>query len=154
MDSAACDDAAMYQAISELPPPNRDTLAFIILHLLMVAANDDKNKMDMNNLAKVMGPTIVGYSSNDPVAIISESEYQLRVMLALLKLSEDGSYWKNLLTPKESNVFAYLKSSTPETMFEPYVGYSPKPMTGGPARRTRSRQHNAKQQLFQSPMIY
>ena len=72
-------DAAIYQAISELPRPNRDTLAFLILHLQKVAESPDC-KMPVDNLAVVMGPTIVGYSSTDPQAIRMEAEPQKRVM--------------------------------------------------------------------------
>ena len=48
--------------MSELPRPNRDTLAFLILHLQKVA-DSGACQMPANNLAVVMGPTIVGYSS-------------------------------------------------------------------------------------------
>ena len=48
------------QAISQLAVPNRDTLAYIIHHLKCVADHSKINKMDMENLSKVMGPTIVG----------------------------------------------------------------------------------------------
>ena len=82
-------EAAMYQAISGLALPNRDTLAYIILHLKCVADHKDKNKMDMDNLSKVMGPTIVGYSSSDPTAILSEAEDQRQVMQTLLNISDE-----------------------------------------------------------------
>ena len=72
-------DAATYQAISELPRPNRDTLAFLMLHLQKVAESPEC-KMPVDNLAMVMGPTIVGYSSTDPAAIMAEAEPQKRVM--------------------------------------------------------------------------
>jgi len=146
-------EAAMYQAISGLAIPNRDTLAYIILHLKCVADHKDKNKMDMDNLSKVMGPTIVGYSSSDPTAILSEAEDQRQVMQTLLNISDE--YWKKLLDFQEPPLFGY--KSTPETpaVFSPLTAHSANPKTGGPARRTRSRQHNtAKTTLFQSPMIY
>ena len=56
------DSSPFFQAVSELPRPNRDTLAFLILHLQRVADSPDC-MMPADNLAKVMGPTIVGYSS-------------------------------------------------------------------------------------------
>jgi len=153
-EEAEC-EAAMYQAISELAVPNRDTLAYIILHLKSVADHKDKNKMDMDNLSKVMGPTIVGYSSPDPTAILSEAGDQQKVMKTLLNISDE--YWKKLLEPRDP-LFGNLKVATPETpaVFSPLTAYSPNRnlRTGGPARRTRSKQHNAKATLFQSPMIH
>ena len=50
----------MIQAISQLAIPNRDTLAYIIHHLKSVADHSKINKMDMENLSRVFGPTIVG----------------------------------------------------------------------------------------------
>ena len=50
----------MYQAVSELPLPNRDTLAYLIVHLQTIADNSIFNKMDKDNLAVIMGPTILG----------------------------------------------------------------------------------------------
>ena len=51
-----------FQAVSELPRPNRDSLAYLILHLQRVA-DSGECKMSAENLSTVMGPTIVGYSS-------------------------------------------------------------------------------------------
>ena len=100
-----------------------------------------------------------GYSSSDPMAILSEADVQKAVMKNLLAISSD--YWLRFLEPKDQNVFNYLKPTTPETMFAPLTSYSPNPTplgptgrTGGPAKRTRSRQAATKQQLFQSPMIF
>jgi len=148
-------EAAVYQAISELPLPNRDTLAYLILHLQNVAENKSKNQMNVDNLAVVWAPTIVGYSSNDPVEILAGPRNQQQVMKVLLKISSD--YWNRLLEPKDSNLFNYLKpSSTPETrMFAPLISNhsSGNPKTGGPAKRTRSRTDHARTLFFQSPMI-
>ena len=103
----------------------------------------------------------LGYSSSDPMAILSEADVQKAVMKNLLAISSD--YWLRFLEPKDQNVFNYLKTSnTPETMFAPLTSvYSPNPTplgptgrTGGPAKRTRSRQNATKQNLFQSPMIF
>ncbi len=52
--------AATLEAIASLPSPNKDTLAFLILHLQRVAAQHEANKMPIVSLAKVFGPTIVG----------------------------------------------------------------------------------------------
>lgn len=52
-------ESELYQAVSELPRPNRDTLAYMILHLQKIAQSPEC-KMPTDNLAVVMGPTIVG----------------------------------------------------------------------------------------------
>lgn len=73
-------DAALYQAISELPQPNRDTLAFLILHLQRVSSSPEC-KMPISNLAKVFGPTLVGYSCQEPsvMSMLSETKNQAAV---------------------------------------------------------------------------
>lgn len=72
-------DAALYQAISELPQPNRDTLAFLMLHLQRVSSSP-KCKMPISNLAKVFGPTLVGYSSQEPsLTMLHETKHQVAV---------------------------------------------------------------------------
>lgn len=73
-------DAALYQAISELPQPNRDTLAFLVLHLQRVSSSAEC-KMPISNLAKVFGPTLVGFSSLEPspTSMLSETKNQVAV---------------------------------------------------------------------------
>lgn len=73
-------DAALYQAISELPQPNRDTLAFLILHLQRVSSSPEC-KMPITNLAKVFGPTLVGYSCQEPSpkSMLTETKSQVAV---------------------------------------------------------------------------
>lgn len=71
-------DAALYQAISGLPQPNRDTLAFLMLHLQRVSSSAEC-KMPISNLAKVFGPTLVGYSSQEPSRMLSETKHQVAV---------------------------------------------------------------------------
>ena len=58
--------AGTLEAIADLPPCNKDTLAFLILHLQKVAAHCDANKMPLLSLAKVFGPTVVGHGSANP----------------------------------------------------------------------------------------
>ncbi|GFX16728.1 rac GTPase-activating protein 1 [Trichonephila clavipes] len=55
----------LYDAVCRLPQSNKATLAFLLLHLQKVAEST-KCKMPCENLAKVFGPTIVGYSSHNP----------------------------------------------------------------------------------------
>uniref|UniRef100_A0A8D0D8P1 Rac GTPase-activating protein 1 n=1 Tax=Sander lucioperca TaxID=283035 RepID=A0A8D0D8P1_SANLU len=69
--------ALMYQTISDLPQANRDTLAFLVLHLQRVADSSD-TRMDISNLARVFGPTILGHAvpNPDPMTILQDTKRQ------------------------------------------------------------------------------
>ncbi|XP_039657916.1 rac GTPase-activating protein 1 [Perca fluviatilis] len=84
--------ALMYQTISDLPQANRDTLAFLVLHLQRVADSLD-TKMDISNLARVFGPTILGHAvpNPDPMTILQDTKRQPKVVERLLALPPD--YW-------------------------------------------------------------
>jgi Rac GTPase-activating protein 1 len=122
----------MYTAIAELPQPNRDTLAFLVMHLQRVAGWEDC-KMPISNLAKVFGPTIVGYSTDDMDAMrmVQETRMQQNVILSLtvifvqwalinLDISQvmtelltiPSDYWDNFLN-KEADVLC-----TPKALFQ------------------------------------
>lgn len=100
------------QAISQLPPPNRDTLAFLVLHLQRVA-DAPECQMPVENIAKVLGPTVVGYSTPDPPEcnLFTETSCQFQVMSLLLKISFE--YWNNLINIEQENVFPPIPH-TPE----------------------------------------
>ncbi|KAM9487000.1 rac GTPase-activating protein 1 isoform 2-T2 [Clarias gariepinus] len=89
--------AMMIQAIGELPQPNRETLAFLMLHLQRVTLSP-QCQMDQNNLARVFGPTIIGHGMAEPspLTIMRDTNTQPKVVLRLLSLSPD--YWNGLLT--------------------------------------------------------
>ncbi|XP_053089857.1 rac GTPase-activating protein 1 isoform X2 [Pangasianodon hypophthalmus] len=89
--------AMMIQAIGELPQPNRETLAFLILHLQRVTQSP-QCQMDQNNLARVFGPTIIGHGMSEPspLTIMRDTNTQPKVVLRLLSFPAD--YWKSLLT--------------------------------------------------------
>uniref|UniRef100_A0A8D3CLD3 Rac GTPase-activating protein 1 n=1 Tax=Scophthalmus maximus TaxID=52904 RepID=A0A8D3CLD3_SCOMX len=84
--------ALIYQTISDLPQANRDTLAFVALHLQRVASSLD-TKMDIGNLARVFGPTIVGHAvpNPEPMTILQDTKRQPKVVQRLLSLPAD--YW-------------------------------------------------------------
>ncbi|KAK2851810.1 hypothetical protein Q5P01_008086 [Channa striata] len=88
--------ALMYQTIGDLPQPNRDTLAFIVLHLQRVADSLD-TKMDISNLARVFGPTIVGHAlpNPEPMTILQDTKRQPKVVERLLSLPVD--YWRQFV---------------------------------------------------------
>lgn len=97
MDAAEVSDddnsfALMYQTIGDLPQPNRDTLAFLVLHLQRVA-DSENTKMDISNLARVFGPTIVGHAvpNPEPMTILQDTKRQPKVVERLLSLPVE--YW-------------------------------------------------------------
>jgi len=82
--------------VNELPPPNQDTLAFMILHLQKVAETTEV-KMPIGNLAKIFGPTIVGYSGPDidAATMLKETKKQQLVLETLLSMH--GEFWRKFL---------------------------------------------------------
>lgn len=95
--------SATYQAVSELPQANRDTLAYLILHLQKVA-HCTECKMSSSNLAKVFGPTIVGNSATDiePMEILQQAKWQPKVVERLLSMPFD--YWNQFINTDDENV--------------------------------------------------
>lgn len=122
------------QAISQLPPPNRDTLAFLALHFQRVS-DSRECQMPMENIAKVLGPTIVGYSTPDPPEcnLFTETSCQFQVMSLLLKMTFD--YWNNLLNTEQENVFPPI-SHTPEPRSTPDGSIQGSISSGGGGRES------------------
>lgn len=95
----------LFKAIDALPQANRDTLAYLILHFQRIAESPEV-RMPIENISRVFGPTIVGYSSADPDqhAVYTEIVIQFNVMRSLIELS--SVYWAQFITidvNKENN---------------------------------------------------
>ncbi|KAG7218002.1 hypothetical protein INR49_020716 [Caranx melampygus] len=117
--------AVMYQAIAELPKPNRDTLAVLMLHLHKVMKSP-QCQMDQNNLARVFGPTIVGHGMSEPspTTIMRDTNTQPKVICRLLSLPED--YWRrvlavqtDLVSSSSSTVKTYSQEDGQGRLFQP-----------------------------------
>ncbi|XP_037533602.1 rac GTPase-activating protein 1 [Nematolebias whitei] len=104
--------ALLYRVISELPKSNRDTLAFLMLHLHKVMRSP-QCQMDQNNLARVFGPTIVGHGMSEPTptTIMRDTTVQPKVMSYLLSLPED--HWRQILTAQVDQNPSYYNKSSP-----------------------------------------
>eukprot|EP00092_Neocalanus_flemingeri_P021378 GFUD01023175.1.p1 GENE.GFUD01023175.1~~GFUD01023175.1.p1 ORF type:complete len:452 (+),score=112.89 GFUD01023175.1:66-1421(+) len=76
-----------HAAVCCLPEKNLHSLKFVITHLQKVMSNPE-NKMSKDNLAKILGPTVVGYSSGDPspLEMIGETVVLAKCMGRLLEL--------------------------------------------------------------------
>ncbi|KAL1137777.1 hypothetical protein AAG570_009473 [Ranatra chinensis] len=68
----------LHQIIDELPQPNRDTLAYVVLHLKRVAEVPDC-KMPVANLAKMFGPSIVGFPKYDSLNALADANQANKV---------------------------------------------------------------------------
>ncbi|RMZ95726.1 rac GTPase-activating 1-like [Brachionus plicatilis] len=104
------------QAILALPDANRDTLAFLILHLQRISETIEC-KMPASNLARVFGPSIVGNSSpnKSPAEIINELKIQHQVVENLIKIP--SSFYFGVLDSNEQPQKLFkISSKTPESM--------------------------------------
>lgn len=104
--------AMLYQTMSELPQPNRDTLACVMIHLQKVSQSVD-TKMDVNNLARVFGPTLVGHAvpNPDPMIILHDTNRQPRVIERLLSIPD--SYWSQFAYPDNASIDNAHNTDTP-----------------------------------------
>uniref|UniRef100_A0A0K0E1C8 Cation efflux protein cytoplasmic domain-containing protein n=1 Tax=Strongyloides stercoralis TaxID=6248 RepID=A0A0K0E1C8_STRER len=100
------DTNALTYAVVDLPSPNLHTLAYLCLHWQKVAESSQQNKMPIENIAKVVGPTIVGFSKSPamltPSQMERETESQYLVMLSLLQLPE--CYWMQFFNKKTTDL--------------------------------------------------
>ncbi|XP_036067722.1 rac GTPase-activating protein 1 isoform X2 [Oryzias melastigma] len=105
--------ATLYQTISELPQPNRDTLAFLMIHLHKVAQSVD-TKMDVKNLARVFGPTLVGHAvpDPDPMTILHDTSRQPKVVELLMSMPQ--SYWSRFAYPDVTDMDSSQQPDSPK----------------------------------------
>uniref|UniRef100_A0A7N9AZL9 Rac GTPase-activating protein 1 n=1 Tax=Mastacembelus armatus TaxID=205130 RepID=A0A7N9AZL9_9TELE len=105
--------AMLYQTINELPQPNRDTLACLMIHLQKVSQSVN-TKMDVNNLARVFGPTLVGHAvpDPDPMTILHDTNRQPRVIQRLLSIP--ASYWGQFAYPDNTVMDNAHHTDTPD----------------------------------------
>ncbi|ETE70729.1 Rac GTPase-activating protein 1, partial [Ophiophagus hannah] len=68
LDESAC-HTELCRVVMKLPMTNRDTLAFLMLHLHRVMQSPDC-RMDCHNLAHIFGPLLVGHSSPSPSPLL------------------------------------------------------------------------------------
>ncbi|XP_028261965.1 rac GTPase-activating protein 1-like [Parambassis ranga] len=104
--------AMLYQTVSELPQPNRDTLACLMIHLQKVSQSAD-TKMDVRNLSRVFGPTLVGHAvpNPDPMTILQDTSRQPRVIERLLTIPV--GYWSKFAYPDNASMDDAHHTDTP-----------------------------------------
>ena len=103
------------EAIENLPNANRDTLAFLILHLIRVR-DEPKNKMTDEAICRVFGPTILGYSMKDPPAMQMHEEHKKQQQVVEYLLTHlDEKFWKAILNTN-SNPLKFSSTINPSTV--------------------------------------
>ncbi|XP_050316357.1 rac GTPase-activating protein 1-like isoform X2 [Anthonomus grandis grandis] len=135
---------SIYQCISALPQPNRDTLAYLVLHLQKVAESPEC-KMPIENLAKVFGPTLVGFSSDNPNpdSLLTELRLQIAVVEQLIRLPAD--YWLTFVNVANQQQQGSRMQQTPSTdsLLRPNGRFF-----------TPSRARSARKRRFETPPAY
>lgn len=139
---------ALYQAISELPQPNRDTLAHIILHLQKVAESPEC-KMPIDNISKIFGPTIIGYSSEDlnPKQIVDETRLLVKVMEHLMNIPTD--YWTTFVNVNHQQSNKLQQTPSTDSLLRPTTNrfFTPRSNIGRIRRKKEGR-------IFGTPPTY
>lgn len=75
--------AAFRELLGELPRPNYDTLKYLLNHLLRVTEHSDQNRMHVQNLAIVFGPTLLS-SGEEPRNLALDMIQQNQIIEFLL----------------------------------------------------------------------
>jgi len=131
------DASSLFQkSIAKLPQPNRDTLAFLILHLQKVANYSTVNKMTITNLATVFGPTVVGAT---PISVAStptnleDARQELPRMGAVMKglLGLPSEYWASFLSEERENTAAANSPSAFDNSIQGASAYAVTPDGNG-----------------------
>lgn len=85
------------ETVDNLPQPNRDTLAFLILHLQRVATTN-ACKMPVPSLAKIFAPTVIG----DRQQVSTSNEQALNMVQTTISIMEEllnlpSAYWMSFI---------------------------------------------------------
>ncbi|KAJ8012860.1 hypothetical protein DPEC_G00047260 [Dallia pectoralis] len=164
--------AIIYRAIGDLPKPNRETLAYLMLHLQRVMRSP-LCQMNQNNLSRVFGPTVVGHGMAEPspMTIMRDTNTQPKVIGRML--SFHAEYWKRLLMVErdqvissvvDANINSESQSSDRDRIFIPLTSpelskYSKTPTSGSLKGRMKNAFNNtnrvkndpSKKKFFPSP---
>lgn len=118
-----------WHAITELPTANKDTLAYMVLHLQRVAQSV-ACKMPTENLARVFGPTIVGHSMPDPpmVEMLAENRKQIAVMDVLLNIL--GERWTSIIGSTDNNYQTVADNARNEEKYTHRSSFGARPLGG------------------------
>ncbi|KAK7891346.1 hypothetical protein WMY93_023309 [Mugilogobius chulae] len=152
MEAAELEDDSgtviLYKAISDLPSPNKDTMAIIFLHLHKVMASAECH-MDHSNLCRVFGPTLIGHALAEPSpsTIMRDTASQHKVMSRLLSIPVD--YWKRVLAQTDQTLKSTSENASCVKMTNQNEGPSRlfKPLTSPELNSYKNQQGSIKGRL-------
>eukprot|EP00045_Choanoeca_perplexa_P013652 m.155342 g.155342 ORF g.155342 m.155342 type:complete len:858 (-) comp16412_c0_seq1:1106-3679(-) len=81
----ASQESSLKKLCKQLPVTHRATLKYLFEHLMKVAAQGAVNKMQVNNLGIVFGPTLLRESSPSVDSIVMDAPYQSSVVELLMQ---------------------------------------------------------------------
>ncbi|CAG0888892.1 unnamed protein product [Darwinula stevensoni] len=134
-------DEPLRKAIMELAQPNRDTLAYFLLHLQRII-NSPSCMMSADNLSKILAPTVIGCSQPHASAEIMYRELGQSQMVLKCLLEMPGSFWEQFAYPEES-------TSDNEHEFASLLG----PLTTMPSPVSTNSHLPLTLSKFQSPLL-
>ena len=104
----------MQDAVRDLPEANRDTLAYLMLHMQRISETPEC-KMPASNLARVFGPSLVGNSSANlpPAEVINECKVQHQIVENLIRVPT--SFYLSFIDAAEHQHTRLFKSSALST---------------------------------------
>ncbi|VDM62759.1 unnamed protein product [Angiostrongylus costaricensis] len=149
-------------AICDLPQPNRDTLAYLMLHLQKVEALKEMNKMTFENIARCMAIPIMGqgsYPRGDIRVASNDAREKERSVLQMLKMSSASlcEYWLQFLEYEECHKENVRGCGTPAAPSAPYEPSSANKSMLGPVTVSPAAQNLLKpiarraEKFFDSP---
>ncbi|XP_042323431.1 rac GTPase-activating protein 1-like isoform X2 [Sceloporus undulatus] len=94
---------ALCHVVMKLPLANRDTLAFLMLHLHRVIKSPEC-RMDQHNLARIFGPTLVGHSTPNPTPVIIMEDTPRQCLVVSHLLALPLKFWKRFVGEEQENL--------------------------------------------------
>eukprot|EP00475_Leptophrys_vorax_P002306 TRINITY_DN11295_c0_g2_i3.p1 TRINITY_DN11295_c0_g2~~TRINITY_DN11295_c0_g2_i3.p1 ORF type:complete len:636 (-),score=164.47 TRINITY_DN11295_c0_g2_i3:542-2308(-) len=128
--------------VSQLPPPNRIILRSLIALARKIESSKQVTKMNFNNLAIVLGPSVLRTSDPDPALIFQNGQFECCFMEKILRLLnvEDSKLPEiPLVKEYEAKMISHIKKGTGSRRAKPSQG-----------RTTRSSSRVSVGQVFDS----
>ncbi|XP_060629175.2 rac GTPase-activating protein 1-like [Anolis sagrei] len=127
-------NTALCNVVMKLPMTNRDTLAFLMLHLHRIIRSPEC-RMDQDNLARIFGPTLVGHSTPNPtpLTIMKDTPRQCQVVSSLLALPL--KFWQQFVGEEQENMVPSVQQSNGVNVQEQLCSHLSSPKKNSPIQK-------------------